>query len=401
MEKSKNTNFNKMKKAILLLPLFILAASVAGILFIEKDNSTVFEPTQKDEIKKLERQTITFEAPIENYFALDAAGAVSHEKLRIYPILGSPDYLSNHASLGELINLSEALATQKIRILEMGETDSQRQPDVVFNPHSMNGGSILPLNVEPNSAAGRAYAEGATVNTLTIENLSNDTVYIMAGDVVQGGRQDRVIAEDIIAMPNSGKVAIPVFCVEPSRWNYRNKPAGTQKKDEDQVFAFTGYFNVASNSIRHTVKHQKNQSEVWAKVGDMRTRHNVAGSTSTYGDLASSKSYNKRSQAYLDGLEGVFENSENVVGCLVVSGDQVLGCDIFGTSSLFKKQYKALIHAYVSEAITYGKKIQLSEEEVEDYFKASYEKYFSNQDKEKELELKFVHDGKIVHFTDI
>ena len=79
-----------MKKAILLLPLFILAASVAGILFIEKDNSTVFEPTQKDEIKKLERQTITFEAPIENYFALDAGAAISHEKLRIYPILGRP-----------------------------------------------------------------------------------------------------------------------------------------------------------------------------------------------------------------------------------------------------------------------------------------------------------------------
>ncbi len=390
-----------MKKAILLLPLLILVASVAGILFLEKDNSTALEPFQKDEIKKLERQTMTFDAPIENYFALDTKEAITYEKLRIYPILGNSDYLKNHAELGNLLNLSEALADDKIRILEMGENDSQRQPDMVFSPQSMNGGSILPLNVEPNSAAGRAYTEGATVNTLTIENLSNDTVYIMAGDVVQGGRQDRVIAEDIIAMPNSGKIAVPVFCVEPTRWQYRDKAAGTQKKDEEQIFAFTGYFNVASNSIRHTVKHQKNQSEVWSKVGDMRARHNVAGKTSTYGDLANSKSYKKRSQAYLNELEGAFENSENVVGCLVVSGDKVLGCDIFGTPNLFKKQYKALIHAYVSETVTYGEKIQLTDEEVQDYFNASYEKYFTTQEKEKELELKFVHDNKIVHFTDI
>ena len=395
-----------MKKAILLLPLLILAGSIAGILFLEKDEVPVEETTseeQKNEIQTYEQQTITFDQKINNYFSLSAASATEHEKMRVYPIVGNADYLKDHAELGNFLNLSEALQSEKVRIMEVGEIERERQPDIVFNPNPFNNNSVIPQNIEPDSEVGRAYSSGATVNTLTIENLSTDPIYIMAGDVIQGGRQDRVIAEDMIVMPNSGKVAIPVFCVESSRWSYRNKPSNVKsKKDEEQIFAFTGYFNVASNSIRQTVKHEKDQGEVWSKVGEMRSRHNVASNSSTYGDLVNSKSFIKLRNEYLEKFETIFDNSNNVVGCLVVSGNEVLGCDMFATPELFKKQYKVLLHAYITEAVTYGKIVKMSDEKIEEYFEASFDKYFEKQKEEKEeLELKFVHQDRIVHFTDI
>lgn len=394
-----------MKKLILLLPLLILLGSIAGIFILDdgkSDDSQNQPTTNKKGIQKLTPQTITFDEVKENYFTLNALAASNHGKMRVYPIIASDEYLKDHKNLEKFLNLSEALQKGKIQIKEVGEAERRGNPGAMFNPNPL--ANPIPIDVPVSDEVQEAYANGASVNTLTIENVSGEPVYIMAGEVVQGGKQDRVIAEDIIAMPNSGKIAVPVFCVEPGRWNYRqNTPNATNNSSNGGIYAFTGYFNVASNGIRQTVKHDKNQGQVWAQVGEMRTRHNITDNQSTtYGDLANSTAFNKKSQEYLNTFGGLFDNTENVVGCMVVSGNKVLGTDVFATPELFKKQYQSLLHAYVSEAITYGKAIDLSDEQIQNHFNASVEKYFTTQaDLKAEHALKFVHEDKVVHFTDL
>ena len=64
--------------------------------------------------------------------------------------------------------------------------------------------------------------ETGTVNQLAVENLSPDAeVFIQAGDIVKGGRQDRVLAYDLIVPARSGKMPIASFCVEAGRWQPR------------------------------------------------------------------------------------------------------------------------------------------------------------------------------------
>src|SRR5213078_3546404 len=71
--------------------------------------------------------------------------------------------------------------------------------------------------------------ETGQVNSLTIENRSqNEAVYIQSGDIVKGGRQDRVLAFDLIVPPNSGKMQIASFCVESGRWSQRGKESDRQ-----------------------------------------------------------------------------------------------------------------------------------------------------------------------------
>ena len=63
--------------------------------------------------------------------------------------------------------------------------------------------------------------ETSNVNELVIENLSDEEVYVQAGDIVKGGKQDRVLSDDLVIGPNSGRVPIASFCVEQGRWHRR------------------------------------------------------------------------------------------------------------------------------------------------------------------------------------
>ena len=67
--------------------------------------------------------------------------------------------------------------------------------------------------------------ETKEVNQLSIENVSNEEVFIQAGDIVKGGQQDRLLALDLIVPPKSGKVPLESFCVESGRWAMRQGEA--------------------------------------------------------------------------------------------------------------------------------------------------------------------------------
>src|SRR5713101_4360263 len=78
--------------------------------------------------------------------------------------------------------------------------------------------------------------ETQSVNELAIENLSNEEVYVQAGDIVKGGQQDRMLAVDLIVPPSSGKMPIAAFCVEHGRWSRRGN---------EQASVFTSSADVA------------------------------------------------------------------------------------------------------------------------------------------------------------
>ena len=100
--------------------------------------------------------------------------------------------------------------------------------------------------------------ETREVNSLTIENISGEEVYVQSGDIVKGGAQDRMLVTDLILPPRSGKIAIDAFCVENGRWSRR----GTE-----EVTQFTSSANtVASREVKLAAKQKSSQSEVWAEV---------------------------------------------------------------------------------------------------------------------------------------
>jgi hypothetical protein len=250
-----------------------------------------------------------------------------YENLRIYPIVADAALLENQAAIQKLKTLAEGMKTPGFRITELKQFGR-------INEHA--------------------------VNALTVQNKSQDIIFLMSGDVVTGGNQDRVIAQDQVVMPGTVK-NIEVFCVEKGRWRYDDS---TATENEKNIYAFKGYYNVASPQVRSAVQRSGNQQEVWSAVAKVTSANNAESGTHTYTALETANDAKTKRDAYLRYFDGKLSNQPNMVGMVVVCGDRVLGVDIFGHPDLFRRQYNALLHGYVAEAATATYTSKLAESEV-------------------------------------
>jgi len=305
----------------------------------------------------------------------------TYENLRIYPLTGGEYFVEAHADIGAYTNLEEALTEEKILITEKSSesnpaleiSDDNMQPaginDALEELHDYEQPANINLNQVQEQRQAGINDYGAEVNKLYVENISQDTIYLMAGEVVQGGKQDRVLAEDIILPPASGKVELPVFCVEPHRWNY-----------ESSDRSFNKYYTFTSNSIRGKAVKEKDQHMVWDAVEEITTSQGAESSTGAYTELQNVEEYNKTLEEYSTYFNGALASTKNCIGFVAVTGDMIIGCDIFATSDLFEKQRNNILNAYITEAITNGDKVAITDNEVLTYL----EEFLSDESGQEE-----------------
>src|SRR5215216_1806661 len=88
--------------------------------------------------------------------------------------------------------------------------------------------NILTLQEAMDQRILRVY-ETSDVNELAVENISKHfDVFIQSGDIVKGGKQDRILAVSIIIQARSGRIKIESFCVESGRWQKRGNEDSSQ-----------------------------------------------------------------------------------------------------------------------------------------------------------------------------
>ncbi len=82
-----------------------------------------------------------------------------------------------------------------------------------------------------------------------------------------------------------------------------------------------------------------------------------------------------------------------------VSGDKIIGCDIFAISELFYQQLESLIAAYITEAITINKTPSMKDSEIQVYLN-SFLTEGSQQDSQINEKGKFFeHNGNKLHIA--
>lgn len=263
-----------------------------------------------------------------------AAKLFTYQNLRLYPVYQKQSFTFQFKNIGKYMPLQEALQKKKITISEKG-----------------NGGDV---------------------NNLTIENISSDTIIIICGDVIKGGQQDRIVQKDILLKPKSGKQNLEVFCVESGRWSAGNEAASQTVSRSDIKSAnapaqFEGHYNKGAMSLRKVVEKEKSQDKVWSKVEEITVVNKTTTATKTYTALNNSNDFNKKLAAYIQFFKNKFSDDTNIIGVVVVSGNKVLGCDVFATPALFKSQYQSLLHSYATEAILQGKPVTANAVVVKNY----------------------------------
>src|SRR5262249_6256470 len=125
-------------------------------------------------------------------------------------------------------------------------------------PDQLDGSHYIPLRDAMETKQVVVHETG-NVGELEAENLSDTSdIFIQAGDVLKGGRQDRTIAIDFIIPAKSGRVPIPAFCVESGRWHRR-------RAENQRLFSCSSHA-VHAKSVRLAAKLRRSQSAVWEGV---------------------------------------------------------------------------------------------------------------------------------------
>ena len=196
----------------------------------------------------------------------------------------------------------------------------------------------------------RVY-ETKDVNELAIRNLSNQDIYVQAGDIVRGGDQDRMISVDFIVPPKSGRMPIAAFCVESGRWSKRgNEENGTFNSSENSV---------ALKDLKLAAKRENSQQAVWKNVSvaqEKLTRNVSPGvvdeASPTSFELSVETAKVKETTAeYTKALSGVVDNKSDVIGYVFAINGQVNSADVYASRALFLKLWPKLLKASAVEAV--------------------------------------------------
>ena len=223
-----------------------------------------------------------------------------------------------------------------------------RSGDVVVT----ESGSVQPLIRRRNRPV--PIHEGAQVNQLVLINNSKRPLLLLAGEIVTGGKQDRVIGKDRIVPAESEPVDLGVFCVEPGRWVAKSANFG----------ALGG--NMAAPSVRLRAMKDKDQQQVWNSVRSAQTSVAAQLSSSQSVAVEATSSYaqvmdNAEVKQKLDAVAAPIERDysklirelrdRNAVGVVVAVDGEIIWADIFASSQLLEKYWPKLVRSYATEAL--------------------------------------------------
>ena len=256
---------------------------------------------------------------------------IRHGALTVFPVVAGTSHDTR-----EFITLDEGLRSGEVVISEAG--------------------SISPL-VRPRNNDGvwrEGHRDGAQVNSLVLVNNSKRPLILLAGEIVTGGKQDRIIGKDRLVPAESDPIDLGVFCVEPGRWvgasgNFQKTPAMVQP------------------SVRSKAMSDKNQQEVWNEVGSARgamaaavpsSASEAVEVTSSYAGVMQNSEVEKRVDEVAAPVERDYQSlirqlkDKNAVGVVVAVNGQIIWADIFASSDLLAKYWPKLVRSYAAEAVT-------------------------------------------------
>ena len=266
---------------------------------------------------------------------------VVYENIAIFPVVSG-----SSLDTSSFLTLEEGLASGEVIVSERGAAGIVRDRGGVRPPQ---------------------YDGGASVNQLVLLNRSKRPLLLLAGELVSGGKQDRIIGKDRIVPVGAEPLPLDVFCVEHGRWT------GSSSQ-------FTASKTIVHPSVREQAVEQK-QDEVWAAVagssgaaarlasaapsapaprispGAVAETVTVEAPTQSYRKIYEGRRVGGSVDSFVDQVQRRFARAtsglkgEHVVGVIVAYGGEVAWSDIFASSDLFRQYWSKLLRSYAVEAL--------------------------------------------------
>jgi hypothetical protein len=260
---------------------------------------------------------------------------IRHGNLTVFPVVATRSYDTQ-----EFLTLDEGLRSGEVIVTESGSV----QP-------------LMRRRLPPTPS-------GAQVNQLVLVNNSKRPLILLAGEIVTGGKQDRVIGKDRIIPAESDPINLDVFCVEPGRWTGSSDRFGVGGTAGGSVPA-----PMAAPNVRGKAMADKNQQQVWSEVA--KTRVAMAetvtveapaaaaaiSGTSSYARVMNNQEVKQKVDSVAEPIQRNYQSliqqlrNQNAVGVAVAVNGQMVWADIFASTNLLEKYWPKLVRSYAAEAV--------------------------------------------------
>ncbi len=245
----------------------------------------------------------------------------------------------------------------------------------IYFVHGPSAEGPVPLTLQEAMARGTVHVvETGSVNELKIENAGGEDVFVQSGDIVKGGRQDRVLTVSFMLPRKSGEVPVAAYCVEHGRWSAR----GT----EDAAKFASSYNSLPSREAKLAMKSlvepapaapsagfarqafayddtANRQRAIWSEVAKTQEKLSAGvnapvaspvSATSLQLTLENDKLQTLRAE-YTKALEDK-AGGDDIVGFVFAVNGRINSADIYPSNGLFRKMWAKLLAASVTEALS-------------------------------------------------
>ena len=189
--------------------------------------------------------------------------------------------------------------------------------------------------------------ETGDVGRLQLVNHASEPLLLLAGEVLAGGKQDRIVARDTLVAAGR-TVPLASFCVEQGRWHAEGGAASGRR--------FSSAAALASSPVRRAAQVSKQQQAVWSSVAYATSANNASTTTGTYVALLENEQVHRAVEERAAALLAALEKTRGVVGLVTAldhgEDDEVVAAEVFRDPSLFDAFRAKLVRAYVLDAVT-------------------------------------------------
>ena len=286
---------------------------------------------------------------------------ISQGNLTIFPVVSQVTF-----DTSVFLTLDQGIRCGEVVVTEAGRIKGLVRPRATVNDGVWRERPFPPITNLPQ--------DGPRVNELSLINNSNRPLLLLAGEIVTGGKQDRVVSKDRIIPAHSEPVALGVFCVEPHRWTETSSNFNSL------------HSSMAQPSVRSQAMFARDQQQVWNQVAKSRMAVIDGLPHAAAAPLSASSSYaaamqSSAVQAELDTVVKPLEQSyasliqklrdAHAVGTVVAVNGEIIWADVFASSDLLNRFWPKLIRSYAAESFAHpmpvSSKSPATEQQAQDF----------------------------------
>jgi hypothetical protein len=238
-------------------------------------------------------------------------------------LLAAPQVVGASSGFADAVRLGTPITRANVAVFPLKLRAAGRAADV----------ATLDEAVARNELSVKEVDASGSVNALQVENRGDRPVLLLAGELLLGGKQDRIIGRSLVVAPRS-RARVPVFCVEHGRW------AGAKGFESGGAM---GHVELRKKALGG------DQSQVWAEVARANERLATRNASDTY--RAAARKLGGEVGPVAKEIAAALARDRDVAGIAVAIDGEMVAIEWFASPRVFERVREKLVASYVAQAV--------------------------------------------------